>query len=602
MSVNCWLLDKVKKGRENIEGRDHLEDILGRSYGSEPQVQTSLFLADAWLKRCNTSHAGCSQVKTKTRPPTRLIQVGSNSEHPKLCLTHPQDCEWAALSYCWGGHSDFTLTTARLKAFQRGMSYNKFPKTIRDAILVTRSLGIKFLWVDALCIIQDSAEDWGYESTKMCDVYKGAVITISASSSLKAAEGFLHQRKLQTNNCILPWKTPDPDDSQSAEDQKIVTKGTSLGFPPPRKFMPNMVSLRFFDEEEQRHIGIEKGPLAARGWVLQEELFSGRRLTFRGDQMVWECSTFQFCEGGFARHYLPNRYYDGNLWSEFKHLSTGRNRDGHLEAKHIHKVLDTWYDTIQQYSTRQLTRSTDRLPAISSLAKEFGRLKGDDTYCAGLWRSDIIKGLLWTPVYTKQIKRDLLGISPKERSPKKPYTGPSWSWASLDPWPLEIKHPKGCPDQPKNESESKYAARVLDITTQTSSSNSFGAVTNGSVTLEAPFCYIAGRQEEDDSGGKTSAVEKWIASSFKTEYTKGEWLHEFLVQHEGYPGQHFAAAILLEHGSLRYFLFLESVQSASQSEIQHYRRIGLVVQSYDKEDRDMSIHNWGLARKEVTIV
>lgn len=318
--------------------------------------------------------------------------------------------------------------------------------------------------------------------------------------------------------------------------------------------------------------------------------------------MVWECPTFQFCEGGFARHYLPNRHYDGNLWSAFNNLSTGRNPDG------IRKVLDTWYAILEQYATRDLSYSTDRLPAVSSLAKEFGKLKGDDAYCAGLWRSDIIRGLLWSAVYTRQEKRGLSGTSPTERNLNAVYTAPSWSWASLDPWPLEIKDAGFSRQVPESSKEGTFTAKVLNVTTQKSTSDPFGKVTGGTITLEAPFCYIAERGEKDKGEKKVSGVEKWIARSFNIEYTSKQWLDEYLVQHVGYPGQHFAAIILQESevSSSRDFLFLESVQRAGENEIQLYRRIGQVTQ-YNRDysaggNKVISRGNWDLAWKEVTII
>ncbi|CAG8980064.1 hypothetical protein HYALB_00013389 [Hymenoscyphus albidus] len=577
----------MKNGQGNYAENDRLKDILGRRYGSEPQVQTSLAQAHTWIEKCQKSHKGCSQARIRTPAPTRLIQVGSASEDPKLCLAHPGDCEWAALSYCWGGHSNFTLTKDRLDSFQMGMPYEEFPKTIQDAILVTRALEIKYLWVDTLCFIQDSKEDWGYESTQMSDVYRGAVITISASSPAKTTEGFLHQRKLQTNNCILPWKIPEQDGNLTAEDHRLTRQCISLGFSPSAKFVPNTASLRFFDEEESRRIGQDTGPLTTRGWVLQEELFSGRRIIFREDQMVWECSAVKFCEGGFSRLFRNN--YSPNLWSTFNNLAKCHNMSDDPDPEYRRKVLVTWYETIEEYLKRHLTYSTDRLPAISSLAKEFHKLDGGDMYCAGLWRSDIIKGLCWNPFYNKW---DAPKVVPK-RNLQKPYSGPSWSWASLDPWPLEVKLPSFCFDETGSKMGIQYAAKVLHVEIENSSLDLFGEVASASITLEAPFYYI----DESEEDEKRPSVHRLFSQ--EDDFRQ---LDEFRVKHEGYPGQHFAFVILLS-ARHHHVLFLESVQSKVQGETQVYRRIGYNLLDVSKSGTDeMSSCNWDLAQKEVKIV
>ncbi|CAG8948843.1 hypothetical protein HYFRA_00001966 [Hymenoscyphus fraxineus] len=578
----------MKKGQEGNWAKDCLKVILGRRFGSEPQAQTSLALAHTWIEKCHKRHPECSQARIRTPAPTRLLQVGSASEDPKLCLTHPEDCEWVALSYCWGGHSNFRLTRDRLGSFQRRMPYKEFPKTIRDAVLVTRALGIKYLWVDALCIVQDSKEDWGYESTKMSDVYRGAVITISASSAAKTTEGFLHQRKLQTNNCVVPWKCPEPDDNAIVKDQKLRKHCISLGFSPSANFTPNTASLRFFDEEEPRRIGLDTGPLTTRGWVLQEELFSGRRLIFREDQMVWECSTAKFCEGGFSRQFKNN--YSPNLWSTFNNLAKCNNARDDLTTEYVRKVSVTWYQTIGEYLKRQLSYPTDRLPAIASLAKEFQKLNGGDTYCAGIWRSDMIRGLCWNPLYNKW---DMPQVTPN-RDPRKTYSGPSWSWASLDPWPLEVKHPKFCFEESEIEGKIKYAANIRDVVIEHSSSNSFGEVASGSVTLDAPFYYI----DEFDEDEKRPVSQRPF-----TDESEFRQLDEFQAKHEGYSGQHFAIIILLETLGQYHILFLESLKPKGQDEVQAYRRISYSTMKVSKTDTDeMSSCNWDGARKEVKIV
>ena len=126
------------------------------------------------------------------------------------------------------------------------------PRTIQDAIRISRQLGILYLWVDALCIIQDSTEDWDAESGKMAAVYGNAYLTILAALSPDVQFGIPRRRPLRRPKTVFAWKTHrGPQDTSAAE------------------------------------------PIHDRGWTLQERLLSRRSLIFGSDQLYWECRHFQ---------------------------------------------------------------------------------------------------------------------------------------------------------------------------------------------------------------------------------------------------------------------------------------------------------------------
>lgn len=147
---------------------------------------STLSLAASWLENCIKNHSQCMDPRGNScRPPTRLIDVGASdgSQNPCLCLTVgcSVPVQYMTLSHRWGLSKHAVLTTASLSMFSREIEVSKLPKSYRDAIAITRSLGIRYLWIDSLCIIQDSIADWQAESAAMGDIYKNSYCTIAAS-------------------------------------------------------------------------------------------------------------------------------------------------------------------------------------------------------------------------------------------------------------------------------------------------------------------------------------------------------------------------------------------------------------------------------------
>lgn len=118
--------------------------------------------------------------------------MGSGSQPPRLLITQPSfGGVYAALSYCWGAGTPFVLTLDLLETFQEKIPLDDMPGTIRDAVLFTRLLQIPYIWVDALCIIQDSAQDWVDEAAKMATYYSNALVSLAPIDSASLDEGFL---------------------------------------------------------------------------------------------------------------------------------------------------------------------------------------------------------------------------------------------------------------------------------------------------------------------------------------------------------------------------------------------------------------------------
>jgi hypothetical protein len=171
-----------------------------------------------WVRDCNIHHSKCQRsTNSDAQLPTRLLDLQSLPEgtafegvagDPRALLTETtlklvensadSKGQYIALSYCWGKVLAYTTTSRNLERHKedRGIRYIQLPQTLRDAIFLTRYLGIRYLWVDCLCIVQDDNADWEREASRMADVYSNAYLTLRATRASHCGEGFLHARKV----------------------------------------------------------------------------------------------------------------------------------------------------------------------------------------------------------------------------------------------------------------------------------------------------------------------------------------------------------------------------------------------------------------------
>jgi hypothetical protein len=145
------------------------------------------------LRECET-HRECHPLTPANGGPLRLIEVGSGNGNLKLVENFRQIPKYAALSYCWGGDQDYETTSTNIESYQQQLHLSPTARTIHEAILGTRKLGLEYLWIDALCIIQDKREDVDAELARMPDIYKAAYVTIIPTTSKSSATGFLEPR------------------------------------------------------------------------------------------------------------------------------------------------------------------------------------------------------------------------------------------------------------------------------------------------------------------------------------------------------------------------------------------------------------------------
>jgi len=299
------------------------------------------------LETCMKNHVSC---RTPDKPilPHRLLDLGDSTK-PFRTSVHlhssleAQRGEYAALSYCWGGPQSIQTTRSTIDAFSKGLDLRICSQTIQDAVVVTRGLGIQYLWIDALCIIQGQASDKMHEIASMGKIYKNATVTISAANSQRAQDGFLkYQKRGVSVQTALLCTTSDPE--VSPENSDLSRNG------PYGKVWLEL-------ERVQDH---STEPLSRRGWAFQEQVLSLRLLQYGSEGVTWHCLDVDKTVP--VIHSLV-RYKPRSKASRPAILRrTGHNRRG--------IGYQLWSEMIEDYSNRHLTVPEDRLLAIAGIASE----------------------------------------------------------------------------------------------------------------------------------------------------------------------------------------------------------------------------------------
>ncbi|KAF4985946.1 hypothetical protein FGRMN_11045 [Fusarium graminum] len=344
-----------------------------------------------WLSECEI-HEVCSTCLPSTRNarlPARVLDLTGSPDLPSepndisIKLRETQEAEvgtYVALSYCWGTNPDlhFKTTLDNLQTHKQGIDFSSLPLTHREAILATLYLGIRYLWIDSMCIIQDSREDWEAESAKMGSVYSNSHLTLAATSSETPEKGLL-----------LPF--------QAALTVKIHGETISV----------RMATHQTIDRDSE--------PLNTRGWTLQEAVLASRIVCFGEEQWLWKCPNRYATEDGLVDDPKP----DGGgltLWADLIHQGPGE--DGKSYLRH-------WYRMVENYSKRNLTYQNDKWNAIAGLTEMFVTQTGYH-YLAGIWEEDLANGLMWEAT-SKGVIREAGSI-------------PSWSWLSVKGAVMGLRH------------------------------------------------------------------------------------------------------------------------------------------------------------------
>jgi hypothetical protein len=378
----------------------------------------ALSLAHYWYQQCIQQHELCrvTRQESKISMPTRVIDVSMTRDRkqPFLYEAASQLAPYVCLSHCWGTKPALKTTKASIQSHKDSIPLENMPQTFRDAVKITRRLGQQYLWIDSLCIIQDSNSDWQKESAVMGDIYKGSLFTIFAVNATGDTEGCFTTRPntpsvaietqmfdLVIETCLKtgPCKSfVQRRGRHVGRDQTDSGRGTVFD------------AVRLLDIRSNR-----KSPLDRRAWTLQESILTTCSLNYEENEISWSCPTTRACEC------VPEGF--GIATKPAASLEQG-NPVAPYDATSMYSL---WYDLVSMYTKREITYGKDKLPALAGLAAEFSKLV-QSKYLAGLWGDDLRDGLAWHLPWVNSLER------PESIAWSRPqaYRAPSWSWASID--------------------------------------------------------------------------------------------------------------------------------------------------------------------------
>lgn len=364
---------------------------------SSAKSATSLAIARSWYQQC-LNHATCRNWRQESKVlPTRLVHIW-RADHQltdlsaKICEAKdlPTSTPYVTLSHCWGKEVIFKLLQNNLQELSQAIPIGRLPKVFQDAFHVSYELGINYIWIDSLCIIQDSKKDWTSESKKMGDVYLNGEFNIAATGYEDGLLGLFGERKAFSFVHI---------------PMHVECELLNEDFKTEALFEGLYVTVS--DQEFSRNVVYS--PLNNRGWVAQERALSPAVLHYTPEKMYWECN-HSIASEAFSNGSHIWEKTEGSGPDRIRSLSTQSERED---------VYSFWRTFLNRYAGMDLTIEQDRLPAVAGIARILSELV-DDNFVAGFWEGDLLRSLL--------LERHIL----VRQCIKPEQLAPSWSWASMN--------------------------------------------------------------------------------------------------------------------------------------------------------------------------
>ncbi|KUJ19723.1 uncharacterized protein LY89DRAFT_666582 [Mollisia scopiformis] len=465
--------------------------LILKKMEEDPSSKRSLEIASRWLKNCVEGHRSCRPPPEMHRPPKWLMRVDSETRNLFLIETSPEDqhLEWLALSYCWGGDHSRKLTKYTMVEFKNGIAWDDFDPTIRDA--------------------------------------GGSTVTLVVASSNSVKNGFLQRRDL--NYIHVPYSSSLMED----ERQKL--------FLSPE-----------WDDKEREY----DGPWSQRGWTMQECLLPNRLLHYTTSQMIWKCCEEQIFERGVTESVEDKiseatgedddiSFESSFLWQlppfiRFKKLRAHLTTSLDYPLWSHSDTFRLWYDLIEDYTQRRFTNIDDRLVAITGLANIYCETIRRPTYVAGVWKEDLLRGLLWHVEGATLVPATILDAFP------------SWSWASVG---YEVV---------KNDLKTKNSLCAL---------SKIEEATSDRITITGPLRRLPRLYNDEwkSADASVSKLERHISEIIERE-SGGNVASKYCSP----PGGHFSVLKMLDKNPL-HLLVLEAMEKTPEAEgINKYHRAGVL--------------------------
>ena len=456
-------------------------------------------------------HEPCRDISSIL--PSRVVFI-TGPRNVRLYESNGEIEKYVCLSHCWGNAKLIQTTGSTLQSYKRDIPWKELPLTFQEAISFAFQLGYRYLWIDSLCILQDSAEDWRHEGSRMSQIYSGAHLTIAATASSDGSGGCFRQ-------CERPL--------------------TYFSYPAPNGSDLQMAVRCGIEDSSWLNNGL---PLLKRAWVFQERLLSQRVIHFLEKELLWECRAK-------TEHEL-------HVDSDVRMRSFNENGPRALTAilpRDESGMILQWISLITQYTSQNLTFEKDIFSALQGISKQISEhIKSP--YLAGLWEIDIISGLLW--------------MSELKERPHE-WRAPSWSWASVlgkATWELTGY------DRILTPRASCMAHHIEPVASDKFGQLRSGKITLRGQCLdeseEGVFCLITDQNAEIVVYPTTSRGKRPIISfAVDCKDLDGIRPHSAPVV----PGQRVKTILMAEFNPYYFFLVLRSVDAKKST----YERFGLIM-------------------------
>lgn len=418
-----WELENAAAGVQTLV-ESQTSPIQDRS-----KQQVDLGMIRKWISDCDHNHGlTCNRPRSGPKRadeiPITLIDIVDQ------CLVHASsDAKYFALSYVWGQVKmwDTLRSNHAQRLIPGSLAEVHFPKTIRDAMAVVHSLGERYLWVDAICLVQDDGEQMARDIPNMDIIYGHAFATVVALDGHDAAAG-------------LPGVSPGTREPQKITSLTVSDNSPHLDDDPASE---NRVPIYLTATPRPLYLALELSRWNSRGWVMQEQLLSRRCLYFSTECVYFQCARHTMSEGGVNQDITGSRTPGETSITDdddFLERANSVNPLLDLQAIAVHDLpthrrlslsFNAYTKLVSTYSQRNLTVKSDILNGLAGMISVMGGYFGSSTF-HGLPAALISHALMWSPV-ARNPRRGKQLMTQFSLDPTDPDSRfPSWSWAGWD--------------------------------------------------------------------------------------------------------------------------------------------------------------------------
>ncbi|KAF2234099.1 HET-domain-containing protein [Viridothelium virens] len=400
-----------------------------------------LSITRQWFKTCLECHDRCRLTPTRRFLPTRLLDIHSIDSTGQIFLVLPEEARitrpYATLSHCWGKAKTLKLLSGNINQLQSGIAFGSLPTSYKEGITLARRLGLQYIWIDSLCIVQDDEADWRREAAQMANIFRYGEISIATAAAADNSDTCFTER----NSALIRLPSVQASWAQLPSCEYYLLPG----------------GLYFHQ--------VEDSPLHKRAWVLQETMLAPRVLSVCKSQFWWVCLEHQACEtfpNGIPVRAQSNR-------GTIAPISVGRYDKSERQWN--------WNTMMERYSRCDLTVLSDRTIALSGIAQDKEERLGD-RYIAGMWMSQLPRHLMWN-------------VTPGTDSHFRPdkYRAPSWSWLSIE-GPIEFQNLSD------RHLYFQDVCQLLDVQLKFYDNNRYGSISGGYIKLRGPLGRVLPDFEE----------------------------------------------------------------------------------------------------------